>query len=35
MAEQTSVPRWFPILVVLAVVAGIALAFWFYAAVGG
>jgi hypothetical protein len=28
--EAPSAPRWFTLLVVLAVIGGIALAFWFY-----
>lgn len=30
MNERATAPRWFPLLVGLAVVAGVALAFWFY-----
>ena len=30
MPEAPSAPRWFAVLVVVALIAGIALAFWFY-----
>jgi uncharacterized membrane protein YqiK len=30
MPEASSAPRWFAVLVVVALIAGIALAFWFY-----
>ena len=28
--DEASAPRWFTVLVVLAIIGGIALAFWFY-----